>query len=126
MYRTPDPNEEEPFITGSHGRLEWQLGPPLPEPRARACAVAVDDHTIIVVGAIDIKLYFLRAGLTFPISGGHDGNTSSVKSLNTGLKLNVGTGQWSPIANMEVPRFEHTMKKCTFKIIKQFLKLCIF
>lgn len=40
------------------------------------------------------------------IEGGHDGNTSSVKSLSSGLKLNVGSGQWSPIANMEVARLD--------------------
>lgn len=38
------------MVTGSYGKLEWELGPSLPEARARACAVAVDDRTIIVMG----------------------------------------------------------------------------
>ena len=52
-----------PVILGSKGSIQWKLGTPMPDPRARACAVAVDYDTIFVIGTgglIDIllKAYF--------------------------------------------------------------------
>ena len=48
-----------PVILGSKGSIQWKLGTPMPDPRARACAVAVDYDTIFVIGTgglIDILL----------------------------------------------------------------------
>ena len=39
-----------PVISGSGGAIQWQLGSPMPDPRARACAVATDPDTIFVLG----------------------------------------------------------------------------
>ena len=57
-----------PVILGSKGSIQWKLGTPMPDPRARACAVAVDYDTIFVIGTgglIDILLivYYARGAM---------------------------------------------------------------
>jgi hypothetical protein len=39
-----------PVISGSKGSIQWQFGTTMPDPRARACAVAADPDTIYVIG----------------------------------------------------------------------------
>jgi len=39
-----------PVIAGSQGEIQWQLGTPMPDARARACAVTTDSDTIYVLG----------------------------------------------------------------------------
>jgi hypothetical protein len=39
-----------PVISGSKGSIQWQFGTAMPDPRARACAVAADPDTIYVIG----------------------------------------------------------------------------
>ncbi len=63
---------------------QWQLGPSLPDVRARACAVAGDHTSIFVVGGVD---------------------NSSINPLATGLYLD--NSQWKELPSMIEARKDH-------------------
>jgi hypothetical protein len=46
--------DKVPVIQGSKGDIQWQLGTPMPDIRARACAVATDSDTIFVMGNLKL------------------------------------------------------------------------
>ena len=54
------------------------------------------------------------------LTGGHNTN-STVKSLNTGLKLKVSTGTWTSITSMEIARREHACLYVEFEETKGIL-----
>ncbi len=54
------------------------------------------------------------------LTGGHNTN-STVKSLNTGLRLKVSTGAWTTITSMEVARREHACLFVEFEETKGIL-----
>jgi len=65
---------------------EWQLGPSLPDVRARACAVASDSDTIFLIG-------------------GHSNN--SMAPLSSGYYMESDGNQWKELTSMIEARKDH-------------------